>query len=70
MSETNRPGEGEFVFQANPPENIRKATGSDAPIEILRLCPNGDIYVHGRLTANDKDVVDGMRELLRRDGET
>lgn len=32
--------------------------------EILKLCPNGDIYVKGKLIENDKEVVDGMRELL------
>lgn len=32
--------------------------------EILRLCTNGDIYVHGKLVENDKEVVDAMREFL------
>ena len=36
--------------------------------EILRLCDNGDIYVHGHLAENDKDVVDGLREFLKRSG--
>ncbi|MCX5900672.1 MAG: hypothetical protein NTX06_08060 [Proteobacteria bacterium] len=36
--------------------------------EILRLCDNGDIHVHGRLAENDKDVVEGLREFLKRSG--
>jgi hypothetical protein len=33
--------------------------------EMLKLCPNGDIFVHGRLADNDKEVVDALREFLR-----
>lgn len=33
--------------------------------EVIRLEPNGDIYVRGRLIENDKDVVTGMRELIQ-----
>jgi hypothetical protein len=36
--------------------------------EILRLCDNGDIFVHGHLAENDKDVVDGLREFLKKSG--
>jgi hypothetical protein len=32
--------------------------------EMLKLCPNGDIFVHGRLADNDKEVVDALRKLL------
>ena len=32
--------------------------------EMLRLCGNGDIYVKTKLVENDKDVVQGMRDLL------
>lgn len=32
--------------------------------EILKLCPNGNIVVNGRLADNDRQVVDGMRQLL------
>ncbi|ARJ26074.1 hypothetical protein B7492_34145 (plasmid) [Bacillus mycoides] len=31
---------------------------------ILELRPNGDILVKGKLVETDKEVVDGMRELL------
>lgn len=34
-------------------------------IPTLKLCPNGDIFVKGRLADNDKEVVDAMREFLR-----
>lgn len=30
----------------------------------IKLCPNGDIFVKGKLAENDKDVVNGMREFL------
>jgi len=33
--------------------------------EVLKFCPNGDIYIHGRLAENDKEVVDGFREFLQ-----
>lgn len=33
-------------------------------IELIRLCPNGDIFVKGKLAENDKQVVDAMREYL------
>jgi hypothetical protein len=32
--------------------------------EIMRLEPNGDIYVHEKLVENDKEVVDGLRQFL------
>ncbi|BAR81496.1 hypothetical protein KNN_00621 [Bacillus thuringiensis serovar tolworthi] len=32
--------------------------------EIISLKSNGDIYVKGNLVENDKEVVNGMRELL------
>jgi hypothetical protein len=34
--------------------------------EMLKLCPNGDIFVYGRLADNDKEVVDALREFLRK----
>lgn len=33
-------------------------------VPILKLCPNGDIFVKGKLIENDKEVVDGLREFL------
>ncbi len=36
--------------------------------EILKLAPNGDIYVNGRLAENDKSVVDGLRRFLKVQG--
>jgi hypothetical protein len=32
--------------------------------EMLKLYPNGDIFVHSRLADNDKQVVDALREFL------
>lgn len=37
--------------------------------EILRLEPNGDIYIHGKLIDNDKEVVEGMRYLIEKGGK-
>ncbi|MGD6870020.1 hypothetical protein ACQCV6_28245 [Bacillus cereus] len=33
--------------------------------EIIVLKSNGDIHVKGKLVENDKEVVDGLRELLK-----
>lgn len=33
-------------------------------IEILRLEPNGDIYIKGKLAENDKQITDGLRHFL------
>lgn len=35
---------------------------------ILELKPNGDIYVQGRLAANDLEVVEAMRRFLGSQG--
>ena len=32
--------------------------------EMIRLRPNGDIFVRGNLVENDKDVVDALREFV------
>ena len=37
----------------------------DPPQELLKLMPNGDIYVWGRKAGNDQDVVDGMRKMFK-----
>lgn len=36
--------------------------------EILKLCPNGDIFVKGRLAENDKQVVEALKEWLNNQG--
>ena len=38
---------------------------SDTSEPILVLKPNGDIYVNGRLTTNDMEVVEGLRRFLQ-----
>ncbi|SDC22461.1 hypothetical protein SAMN04487767_101519 [Bacillus wiedmannii] len=51
------------VRELNAAVSIQFHTGSvRGPILELKL--NGDILVKGRLIENDKEVVDGMRELL------
>lgn len=42
--------------------NITFTVGADVPTAVLELCANGDIYVHGRLAANDLEVVEALRE--------
>lgn len=37
-------------------------------IELLKLCNNGNVYVGGRLTENDKEVVEAFRMFLRDNG--
>lgn len=43
--------------------HILKIVGADSK-EILRFEQNGDIYVKGNLVENDREVVNGFRELL------
>jgi hypothetical protein len=51
---------GELLFQSYVSEGGVGAS--------IRLCPNGDIFVNERLAENDREVVEGMREFLRRNG--
>lgn len=48
----------------NESPSIMKITASNGT-EMLRFESNGDIFVKGKLTTNDMEVVDGFRELLR-----
>jgi hypothetical protein len=32
--------------------------------DLLRLEPNGDIFVKGRLIENDKEIVDALRDFI------
>ena len=41
---------------------------TDHSTEVLKFCENGDIYVKGKLTENDKEVVSALREFLRSQG--
>jgi len=33
---------------------------------IIKLCANGDIFVKGKLIENDLELVEGMREFLKK----
>jgi len=46
-------------------QDSKDITFSTSGKEVLSLKENGDIFVHGRLAENDKEVVDGMRQLLK-----
>lgn len=50
-------------IQECPPGEIRfNLKGQEEP--MLKFCPNGEIYIHGRLAETDKEVVEGMRAFL------
>lgn len=46
-------------------ENVVLFMQGNKGIEILKLCANGDIFVHSKLVENDKEVVDAFREFLK-----
>ena len=62
--------QGLCTFYDNIPiqnETINFFTGN--PREpILKLCENGDIFVHGKKIENDIEVVEGMRDFLYSQG--
>ena len=33
--------------------------------EALKFCPEGEVFIWGRLAENDKEIVDGMRQFLQ-----
>lgn len=53
-----------YKLPINSNESESYITFRDDVNEILKLCSNGDIYVNGRLTSNDIEVVEGMRQFL------
>ena len=46
-------GEGEIVFYIG-----------NGNTEVLRISPNGDFYVRGKLTTNDMEVYNALRDFL------
>jgi len=36
--------------------------------EMLRFMPNGDVFVYGRLAANDMEIVEGIKCFLKDSG--
>lgn len=62
----------EKVLELKTPECLQKDTVflsiDKNQNEILKLCPNGDIFVKGRLAENDKEVVDAFKEWLNSQG--
>ena len=57
------------IFQIEPSSfeknTISFVTNHNEPNEFIKLCPNGDIFVKGKLVENDKELVDAMREFLK-----
>lgn len=47
----------------NEPNTITFKTGGESD-PIIKLCPNGDIFVKGKLVENDAVLVEGLREYL------
>lgn len=45
--------------------NIIQFYTNHGATEVLKFCPNGDIYIYGRLAENDKEVVEGLRKFLK-----
>jgi hypothetical protein len=63
---TNREPLEEVILKLKSESDLEPNTiyFSNERKEMLKLCPNGDIFVHGRLADNDKEVVDALREFL------
>lgn len=59
-----------LIFHNGDLNKLARDTSHDGIIlkvgeqEMTSLKSNGDIFVKGKLVENDKEVVDGMRELL------
>lgn len=47
-----------------PPPSPIVFFNQDPEIEYLRFCPNGDIFVKGKLIGNDTEVLQALREFL------
>ena len=68
MAESENEDEGREIIDDEMTEDTDIVFFSNDAEEILRLCDNGDIYVHGNLVENDQDVVAGLREFLKKSG--
>jgi len=68
MAENEHEDEDREIIDDEMTEDTDIVFFSNDAEEILRLCDNGDIYVHGHLVENDQDVVDGLREFLKKSG--
>jgi hypothetical protein len=53
--------EGLTAYNLEPPSVIQFRKQGQS---ILKFAENGDIFIHGRLAENDKEVVEGMRQFL------
>jgi hypothetical protein len=49
------------------PSSILQMNGAQGK-EMLKFMPNGDVFIHGRLAANDMEIVEGIREFLKATG--
>lgn len=65
MSNGEPPLEGAIIYQLQESDfESNTICFSNEGKEMLKLYPNGDIFVHSRLADNDKQVVDALREFL------
>ncbi|EJR67515.1 hypothetical protein IIO_00503 [Bacillus cereus VD115] len=60
-----------LIFHNGDLNKLARDTSHDSIIlkvgeqKMVSLKSNGDIFVKGKLVENDKEVVDGLRELLK-----
>jgi hypothetical protein len=52
-----------YELTAEEPQSVLDIQGPNG--SIFRIDDNGDIYVRGKLTTNDMEVVDGFKDFLR-----
>lgn len=67
MEETNKiKMEDMTIKQSDLESNTISFITADETEPIIKLCQNGDIFVKGKLVENDLEVVEGMREFLKK----
>ena len=72
---TEKTNQSEFKVDNLPSNGVLLKTNDSTMLEFKKLGEpflsfkeNGDIFVHGRLVENDKEVVEGMRKFLKTTG--
>ncbi len=54
------------IKQSDLESNTISFITADETEPIIKLCQNGDIFVKGKLVENDLEVVEGMRDFLKK----
>jgi hypothetical protein len=55
----------ELVSDFTPEANTIVFSNKNIDEPILKLCENGDIFVHGRLADTDVEVVNALRDFIK-----